>query len=98
MTVRVLAEAEQDIADGFHFYESQQPGLGSRFVETLLADIDDIAVMPEAYGEHFGYRRLLASRFPFAVYYCYNPNHQIIDIHAVLDCRQNPDRIANRLR
>jgi hypothetical protein len=36
----------------------------------------------------FGYHRLLAKRFPFAVYYRVIDNAVIV--FAVLDCRRNP--------
>jgi len=33
MRVEVLDEAEQDLVDGAHFYEAQEPGLGQYFLD-----------------------------------------------------------------
>ncbi len=40
MNVRILDESEQDLVDGFRFYEMQDEGLGDYFLDSLFADID----------------------------------------------------------
>ena len=42
MTIRILDEAEQDLVDGFRFYEIREPGLGDYFLDSLFADIDSL--------------------------------------------------------
>lgn len=37
MPVRILASAEQDLLDGYEFYESQQQSLGTYFLDSLFA-------------------------------------------------------------
>ena len=44
---------------------------------------------------HFGCHRLLAKRFPFAVYY--RIQDKVILVYAILDCRRDPAWIRNRL-
>jgi len=39
MKVRVLRLAHESILEGFDFYEDQEPGLGARFIESILSDI-----------------------------------------------------------
>jgi plasmid stabilization system protein ParE len=43
-----------------------------------------------------GYRRLLSRRFPYGVYY--QVDHDEVQIYRVLDCRQDPSKIAKKLR
>ena len=38
MKVRILNAAEEDLEEGFRFYESQLPGLGSYFLDSLYSD------------------------------------------------------------
>ena len=38
MTIEILDRAEQDLIEGFEFYEKQSAGLGSYFLEVELAD------------------------------------------------------------
>jgi len=40
VTIEILDKAEDDLVNGFKFYEEQQPGLGEYFRESLSADID----------------------------------------------------------
>jgi len=35
MRVRILSAAEEDLEEGFRFYESQATGLGSYFIDSL---------------------------------------------------------------
>jgi hypothetical protein len=43
MKVRILSAAEEDLEEGFRFYESQLLGLGSYFLDSLYSDIDSLA-------------------------------------------------------
>lgn len=97
MNLRILSAARQDLLGGFRFYEAQQPGLGNYFLDSLFADIDSLqlyaGIHPVVNG---GYRRLLAKRFPFAIYYRVENDTALI--YAVLDCRRNPAWNRKRLR
>jgi hypothetical protein len=95
MQVRILSTAEKDIEKGYYFYEYQSSGLGHYFLDSLYSDIDSLAYFAGIHLVVFGFHRLLSKRFPFAVYY------EIVDdvvlVSAVLDCRQNPSWIRERL-
>ncbi len=39
MKIEILDEAREDLIQGFHFYESREPGLGSYFIDCLFPDI-----------------------------------------------------------
>jgi hypothetical protein len=43
MKVRILSAAEDDLEEGFRFYESQLRGLGSYFLDSLYSDIDSLS-------------------------------------------------------
>jgi plasmid stabilization system protein ParE len=69
MKIRILDAAERDLEEGYRFYDSQDPGLGSYFLDSLFSDIDSLAYFGGMHRFVKGYHRLLAKRFPFAVYY-----------------------------
>ncbi len=96
MQVRIARSAETDLLEGFAFYERQQTGIGDYFLDSLFADIDALTLYA---GIHpmFNNRlhRMLAGRFPFAIY-C-ELRDGIAAVVAVLDCRQNPASITDRL-
>lgn len=96
MKIRILPEAENDLAMGADFYEAQSPGLGHYFNDCLASDIESLKLFAGVHERVFALHRCLSKRFPFAIYY--NWNEERIDIYAVLDCRQDPEGIAERLR
>jgi len=95
MNLRILDEAEQDLIDGFRFYDLQEAGVGEYFFDSLSSDIDSLHLYAGIHSVHFGYHRLLSKRFPFAVYY--KVEAETINIWAVLDCHQDPAKIKARL-
>ena len=96
MRIELLNEAEADLLAGFEFYEQREPGLGQYFLDSLIADIDSLAFYAGLHGQHFGFYRLLAKRFPHAIYY--RVTGETVWVYAVLDCRQSPSRTAERLK
>jgi hypothetical protein len=42
MKLEILDQAEEDLIEGFRFYESQQAGLGSYFLVNLYGDIESL--------------------------------------------------------
>jgi len=95
MTIKILDEAERDIAVGISFYESQKEGLGKYFLNSILADIESLYIYAGVHIVISDYFRLLAKRFPFAIYY--KIKDKTIYIYAILDCRKNPNTLTKRL-
>jgi len=96
MQIKIREQAKADLFAGFCFYETQAPGLGDYFLNSLYADIDSLLIYAGVHRVIFGkYYRLLSERFPFAIYY--QVKDDIVFVHAVLDCRQNPQRTQGRL-
>ena len=96
MKVRILSSALTDLASGRAFYERQGPGAGDYFLDSVLADIDSLALYGGIHRKVFGYHRLLTRRFPYAVYYKIDPEGSAI-VYRVLDCRRNPDQTKQAL-
>lgn len=95
MRVKILDAAEEDLVEGYRFYERKSPGLGTYFLDSLYSDIDSLAYFPGIHRVVFGYYRLLSRRFPFAVYYKIVEDEVLVT--AVLDCRRNPSWTRERL-
>jgi len=95
MRIRILPEAERDLDLGADFYEAQSPGAGASFIRGLLDDIDGLLKHGGVHAKYRGFHRAMSHRFPFAIFYALNGD--MIDIYAVLDCRQDPATIDGRL-
>jgi len=95
MQIKILSSAESDLEEGYRFYESNSPGLGDYFLDSLYSDIGSLTIFGGIHPMVFGYHRLIAKRFPFAVYY--RVTNDVVLVMAVLDCRGNPSWIRERL-
>ena len=95
----LLGQSElQDIFDKVIVENSVSYSVASKqlkSIESLFSDIESLQLYAGIHAIHFGYHRLLAKRFPFAIYY--KLNKDIIRVYAILDCRRNPAWIRNRL-
>ncbi len=97
MRIEILAQAEDDLIEGFHFYEAQRAGLGSYFLVTLYEDIDSLRITGGIHRKSYkDYHRLLTRRFPFAVFY--KLLEDTVFVHAVVDCRRVPAWVRKRLK
>jgi len=60
MKIHLLDEAEDDLVDGYTFYENQEPGVGAYFLDSLYSDIESLILYAGIHRErHNGYRRML---------------------------------------
>lgn len=96
MKVRVLRPALEDLAAGREFYDRQRAGIGGYFFDSLFAEIDSLVLYAGIHRVHFGYHRLLAKRFPYAVYYRISGREAVV--YRVLDCRRDPRWIHRELK
>jgi plasmid stabilization system protein ParE len=97
MRVRILTSALNDLANGREFYEKQAQGVGTYFIDSLFSDIDSLALYGGIHAKAFGFHRLLARRFPYAVYYKRDSDGAVV-VYRVLDCRQDPAKTATALK
>lgn len=96
MKLQVLEDAQEDLRDGYRFYERQLDGLGNYSLDCLFSDIDSLRIHSGVHGMFFGLHRLLSRRFPFTVYYRIAAD--VVRVYAVLDCRRDPSWIRGRLK
>jgi len=88
--------AQEDLHIAQSFYEKQTVTLGDYFIDSLLVDLESLRFYAGIHEQHFGYYKMLAKRFPFAIYYDLEENKVIV--HAILDSRQHPSNIETRLK
>lgn len=96
MKIEILDDAQQDLIEGYQFYEDREAGIGSYFLDCLFSDIDSLLLFAGIHQVVYGHHRSLSKRFPFAIYY--DVVGELIRVHAVLDCRRNPSWTRKQLR
>lgn len=95
MEIRLLESAKEDLREGWKFYERNSAGLGEYFLDCIQADVRSLEIYAGVHETADGFHRMLAKRFPFAVYYLLEEER--VDIYAILDCRRDPEWIAKHL-
>ncbi|MFH0925662.1 MAG: type II toxin-antitoxin system RelE/ParE family toxin [bacterium] len=94
--VIVLKEVVADLKDGKYFYDQREMGVGNYFWDSLIADIESLIIYAGIHPRRDGFYRMLAKRFPYAIYYEINSN--IAYVTAVLPMRRNPKWIKRKLK
>jgi len=94
--VVVLDDAADDLTASRIFYDQREAGVGEYFWDSLVADIESLFIFAGVHVKHYGYYRMLAKRFPYAIYY--EINAEIAQVIAVLPLRRDPVWFEEKLR
>jgi len=94
--VEILAFAVDDLESSKEFYDRQAKELGNYFLNSLLTDIESLVFYAGIHQKYVGFYRMLAKRFPYAIYYDIEEDKAIV--YAVLDLRANPTKNKNLLK
>ena len=93
--MRVRLRAREDITDAALWYEAQNAGLGSHFVDEVERTFSKIADNPTTYRIlHRETRRVILQRFPFGVFY--RVYDQTVVVIAVMHSSRDPQRWMHR--
>lgn len=98
MTAKELLVLEQvaiDLQHGKRFYDNSQEGIGDYFFDSIIADIESLKLYGGIHSKQFGLYRMLAKRFPYAIYY--DVSETAIIVIAVLDLRRDPINLRKQL-
>ena len=95
--LKLLFSAIEDLYAGRVFYERQGEGLGEYFYDSLFSDIDSLRLYAGIHPQHFGFHRMLAKRFPYAIYYRLK-NENVVLVYRILEMRQDPNKIRDSLK
>jgi len=93
--VVVLKEVADDLNDGKSFYDQRGAGVGDYFWDSLVADLESLIIYAGIHNKKHGLYRMLAKRFPYAVYY--EIADDVAYVVAVLPMRRSPAWINRKL-
>jgi len=93
--VLVLDGPAEDIGQAREFYDAQQLGIGDYCADSLVTDIESLALYHGIHARYFGFHRMLARRFPSGIYH--RETETETQGFAVLDLRRSPTWIRQEL-
>lgn len=94
--VLVLEDVAIDLEDGRYFYDKKELGVGDYFWDSLLSDIESLVIYAGIHSRKYGFQRMLAKRFPYAIYY--EIKDEVAYVVAVFPMRRNPAWIKTKLK
>ncbi len=94
--VVTLKEVADDLSDGKDFYDQIEAGVGDYFWDSLVVDIESLIIYAGIHNEKYGFHRMLAKRFPYAIYY--EIKDEIAYVVAALPMRRDPAWIKKKLK
>lgn len=94
MKIDILSTAEDDLVDGYRFYEEQEAGIGDYFLCTLFAEIASLHLYVGSHKIVWGRHRMLSKTFPFGIFYTVEKD--AVKVWAVLDLRKSPSYLHKR--
>ena len=86
------ADIKTDYDEAYTWYEDKLEGLGERFLSAVRYKIDEIAKMPEAFGERSnkGYREAQLDSFPFSIIFKQYKREKIIFVNSIHHHSKHP--------
>jgi hypothetical protein len=97
LLVEFLSGADADLQQVFNRFEDYREGFGVEFMLAVDAYLARIAVFPEIAPRYFErIRRQVMQNFPYGIFYEVLPTRILVT--AILDLRQDPEKIRHRLR
>ena len=93
--IQPLDLVAEDLIYGRDFYDQIEFGVGDYFTDSIISNLQSLKLYAGIHSKKFGYYRLLAKPFPFAIYY--EIRDDIVVVVAVLDMRSDPARLRQTL-
>jgi hypothetical protein len=92
--VKLLASAKKDLREGFRFYERQEFGVGTYFVNTLSSEAMALQFTGGVHLKRGNLFRVKSKKFPYWIYYAIR--NSVVYVIIILDARRSPEVIRKR--
>lgn len=91
-TAAFHATTATDYNDAYIWYETQQEGLGEKFLAAVRGKLNKILDNPEIFGVKLrpGYHEALVDGFPYSIVYRINKKQKIVFINSIHHQRKHP--------
>jgi plasmid stabilization system protein ParE len=85
-------------ATGYYLREASA-GVAESFIEEVEAAVSEVVAAPTRWRvvEEPQIRRYVFTRFPFVIYYRWEPTHDRVAIYAVMHCSREPGYWRDRI-
>lgn len=90
-SLKIEPEALSDIKEAVDWYSKAQKGLGKRFKNTVIKQIDSLSKNPQVYAIRYrDIRCMLIKKFPYMVHFYLNDEDHTVEVLALISTDRNP--------
>jgi plasmid stabilization system protein ParE len=102
-SLRLRPETESDIYEAYSWYETQSPGLGTAFLDSIQMALQAIRENPRRFpvlldDPTMPVRRALTGKFPYGVYFTLLESDMSVNVIACMHAKREPGRWLRRVR
>jgi plasmid stabilization system protein ParE len=89
--VKIEPEALADIQEITNWYNNARPGLGKRFQNTTIKQVNSLNKDPHMYAVRYKeIRCMTVKKFPYMVHFYINHENNTVEVLAVISTSRNP--------
>jgi plasmid stabilization system protein ParE len=90
--IKIEPEALEDIRDITDWYNEAQEGLGKRFQNTVIKQINSLKKDPQIYAIRYNeIRCVIVKKFPYMVHFYIDSEKNTVEVLAVISFARNPE-------
>ena len=89
--ISIETDALRDIQEATDWYNEKSQGLGSRFQQQIVEQINTLKINPLIYAIRYAdVRCMLISKFPFMVHFVVDEREELVEVFAVYHISRSP--------
>jgi plasmid stabilization system protein ParE len=89
--LKIEPGALSDIQEIINWYNGQKDGLGERFHQTIIIQINSLHKTPHIYSIRYKQIRcMLVSKFPYMIHFYINEETMSVEVLAIISTSRNP--------
>lgn len=90
--IKIEPEALEDIQDITNWYNEALPGLGKRFQNAVIRQINSLKKDPQMYAIRYNeIRCMIVKKFPYMVHFYIDSDNNTVEVLAVISFARNPE-------
>ncbi len=90
--VKIDQDALSDIQEITNWYNNQQKGLGTRFQNTAVKQINTLSKYVHSHAVRYQeFRCMVIKKFPYMVHYYINEENSLVEVFAIIGTSRDPE-------
>lgn len=99
LKIKIEPEALTDIREITNWYNQQQTGLGGRFQEAAIRQVDSLGKNPEIHAIRYQeIRCVMIRKFPYMIHFYLNNENHTVEVLAIISTSRDPKMWREKIK